>query len=239
MSLRTAVLLLVLACACAQRRVRIRPVQQRDLSGVVFLPFAASEVKGFYDANGRPCPPFRGEIREYFSGWQSGDGETACDHDTFDDGLRPASLELGWHGSVPADGAYDVISGGYAVGAWGRVKARASYHGDYFAQAQVVLEVRSPHCRADWSFQLALAKITGLDTRVAEFTGWVAIPDTRIAGCVHGDPIDVRLRLVGDANRGRIEVDAFGFSTAAASELNEMFGLKPAPAVAAPVAAAH
>jgi hypothetical protein len=230
-ALRIALFALGVACA-GPRQIRIRPVEFRDLIGVVFLPFASSQVDAFFDAKGRPCPRFAGEIRDYFAGWQSRDGDPVCDHDTFEDGTRPAALELLWHGTVPADGAWDLISGGYSVGAWGRVVSRGAYFGDYFASARVVLEARAPHCRAEWSLNLALAKITGSMTRGAEFSGWVAIPDTRIAGCSAGDPLEVRLRLVGDSNRGRIEVDAFGFSVATADELNRMFGIKPA--IAAP-----
>jgi hypothetical protein len=127
-----------------------------------------------------------------------------------------------------------VISGGYSVGAWGRVRVRGSYYGNFFASARVVLDASTPHCRAEWSSDLALAKVTGTIPRGAEFSGWVAIPDTRIAGCRAGDPLDVRLRLVADSNRGRIEVDAFGFSVGAADELNAMFGIKPAAVPAAP-----
>ena len=221
-------LLLALGCA-RQKLVRIRPVTQRDLSGVIFLPWAASEEDGFFDERGRPCPRFTGEIREYFAGWQSGKEETPiCDHDTFDDTTKPAILALHWRGTIPADGAWSVISGGYAVGAWGRVLARGSYHGDYFALARVEFDATSPHCKVEWSKQLALAKITGIYTRGANFDGWVEIPDVTLTGCVAGEPVDVRLRLVGESNRGRIEVDAFGFSTAASSELNQMFGMRKA-----------
>jgi hypothetical protein len=224
-------LLLVLGCA-GPRKVRIRPVTQRDLSGVIFLPFAASEVDGFFEEHGQPCPRFNGEIKEYFAGWHSGkEEEPICDHDTFDDTIKPAMLTMRWHGTVPADGGWSVVSGGYAVGAWGRVLARGATRGDYFALARVVLEAKTPHCQAEWSEQVALAKITGSYTRGAAFSGWIELPDLKLAGCVAGDPIDVRLRLVGESNRGRIEVDAFGFSTAAADELNQMFGVRPAVAL--------
>ena len=224
-------LILVLGCN-RPRQIRIRPVTQRDLDGVVFLGFTDSVVDGFYDMKGRPCPRFTGEIKEYFSGWQSGhEEEPICDHDTFDDTTRPATLALRWKGTIPGDGAWDVISGGYAVGAWGRVTARGSYHGDYFALARVELEAKSPHCHGEWSRQLALAKITGIYTRVADFSGWAEIPDLRMDGCAANDPVEVTLRLYAESNRGRIEVDTFGFSTAERSELERMFGVRKAAAL--------
>lgn len=230
------ILALLLALGCSgQRKIRIRPVTQRDLGGVVFLPWADSEVEGFFDMRGKRCPRFTGDIIEYFAGWQSGhEEEPVCDHDTFDDTIKPASLALRFQGTVPADGAWDVISCGYAVGTWGRVLARGSYHGDYFALARVELEAKSPHCHGEWSQQLALAKITGTYTRGADFSGWVEIPDMRLTGCGAGDPIEVKLRLYAESNRGRVEVDAFGFSTADRGELQHMFGLRRAPGLQAP-----
>ena len=72
--------------------------------------------------------------------------------------------------------------------------------------------------------------MTGIFSRQAEFSGWSEIPDTHLAGCKAGDPLEVRLRLAGDSNRGRIEVDAFGFSAVAADELNRIFGVRAAGA---------
>jgi hypothetical protein len=236
MTFRTAAAaLLALGVACAgPRRIRIRPSESRDLQGVVFMPFSSSRTEAFSDPEGRPCPVYNGEIQNFFAGWQSRSDDPACEHDTFDDSTRAGALELSWHGTVPADGAWDVISGGYSVGAWGRVRVRGSYFGNFFAVARLVLEARTPNCRAEWSSDLALAKVTGTIPRGAEFSGWIAIPDTRIAGCRKGDPLDVRLRLVADSNRGRIDVDAFGFSVLAREELNAMFGIKPAPVLPAP-----
>src|SRR5205807_7444217 len=77
----------------------IHPLSLHDalpiLDGVVFLPFASSEVEGFFEMRGRPCPRFTGEIHDFFAGWQSGrEEEPICDHDTFEDSTRPASLVL-------------------------------------------------------------------------------------------------------------------------------------------------
>ncbi len=224
---RLALLALALSCA-GPRPLRVRPVAARDLRDVVFLSFEAARVEGFFDAQGRSCPPFNGAILDFFAGWQSHDPDPICDHDTFADGAHAAALELRWHGVVPADGALELISGGYAVGAWGRAVARGSHYGDYFAWARVVLEVESPHCRGGWSSPVARAAVTGIFSRQAEFSGWSEIPDVPLPGCKRGDPLEVRLRLAGDANRGRIEVDAFGFSAVTADELNRIFGVRPA-----------
>ena len=220
---------LALACASVPWR-HIRPVDSRDLAGVVMLPFASSQVESFFDARGRPCPPFEGAIVDFFAGWQSHDADPACDHDTFDDGLHSASLELHWQGSVPVDGAVDLVSGGYAIGAWGRAVARGSHYGNYVAWARVVLEVVSPHCRGEWASPLARAAVTGSFSRQVEFTGWSEVPDLHLAGCKAGDPLDVRVRLMADSNRGRIEIDAFGFSAVAGDDIDHVFGVRPARA---------
>ena len=220
--------LLALCCCASPRTMRVRPVAARDLREVVFLSFAASQVDGFFDAQGHPCPPFNGRILDFFAGWQSHDAEPICDHDTFDDGPHPASLELRFRGSVPADGALDLVSGGYAVGAFGRAVARGSHIGDYFAWARVTLEVESEHCRGSWSSPIAKATVTGIFSRQTEFSGWSEVPDVHLSGCKAGDPLEVKLRLASDSNRGRIEVEAFGFSASAADELNRIFGLRRA-----------
>jgi hypothetical protein len=228
---RAALLALLLGCTGA-RPMRVRPVATRDLTGVVFMPFASSRAEGLFDPHGRPCGPYDGTIVDFFAGWQSHDPDPICDHDTFDDGMHPASLELRWHGAVPGDGAFDLVSGGYAVGAFGRVVARGSNFGDYVAWARIDVEARSPHCHALWSSELAKAKLTGIYARQAEFTGWWEVPDTRMTGCKAGDPLDIVVRFAADSNRGKIEVDAFGFSAVARDDLNHMFGVRAAAAAA-------
>ena len=146
----------------------------------------------------------------------------------------PRKVPAFWsYTAIPADGAWELIGGGFAVGAWGRVQARGSYYGDFVARARVVLEATSPHCRAEWSADLAKAAVTGVYARARDFTGWTEIPDLRLDGCKAGEPIDVRVRLVADSNRGRIEVDAFGFSTLNNDELNRIFGVRRGTASAA------
>jgi len=228
-----ALLTLLLACAPKPYMVRLRPSADRDLTGVVFLHYAASQAEAFFDAKGRPCRPFDGEVKFYFAGWQSRDDDPVCDHDTFEDGLRPAKLEFDWRGTVPDDGAWDVLSAGYRVGAWGRAQARGAYYGDFFAWVQLILEVRSPHCQGTWTTDLARSRISAPYAVARDFTGWFQIPDVRLDGCKAGDPIDVRLRLLAESNRGRIEIDAFGFSTLNDEDLNKIFGVRRASAPAA------
>ena len=181
------------------------------------------------------CTPFPGRVRDSFAGWWANGDDPVCIHDTFDAGVQPATLELRWRGTVPADGDYNVLSAGYAVGTWGTVLTRGSYYGDYWAWARVGVEVESAHCRGKWSLDLAKAKITGLDKRVAGFSGWAEIPDIRVADCRAGDPLDVRVQLVGQSNRGQIAVDGFGFWVTSDDELNRIFGFRSAPPGAARV----
>jgi hypothetical protein len=233
MAARLAVALLALLVCCARpRRIYVRPYEEnaRDLSGVSFLSYASSRVDGFYDRKGRSCAPFAGHVREYFAGWWADDDDPICFHGTLESGLQPAMLEMSWRGVVPADGNYDVLSAGYAIGSWGQVMARGSYFGDFWAWARVDVAVESPNCRGSRSFNLARAAISLLAERTADFSGWVQVPDIWVAGCKGGDPLEVRVQLVGQSNRGHIAVDGFGFWAAKDEELNQMFGIRSAPA---------
>jgi len=216
-------------CACAQRprRVRVRSAD-RDVSGAIPLSFASSTVDRFSDPEGKPCAAFTGRVHDNLLGWEGPNAEdAACTHDTLYEGTRPGTLEIHWRTELPRDGSYHLMTLGYSVGAWGRVVSRGSYYGDYFARATVVVEARSPHCQATWSTDLARAQVTGPQDRIAPFSGWLEIPDMPIHGCKAHEPIDVRLRLLGEANRGRIDVDWFGFSAIADEEVNRIFGVRP------------
>ena len=221
----TCALVLLLCCA-TQRKVPLRPQTSRDLSSVAFLAFSSSSADGFLDGQGRPCTPMRRE-RYAFAGWSSDEEDPACVHDTFDHGPQQASLELRWRGIIPADGSYEVISGGYSLGAWGYVVARASYHGDYWAWARVIIDVQSASCRGTWALDLAKATITGEATRGRLFSGWLEIPDIPVSGCKAGDGLEVRVQLLAQSNRGAIRVEAFGFWAPSKDELNRLFGIRP------------
>ena len=232
MSARLSLVLVLLLLSCARpNRIYVRPHDEstKDLTGVSFLSYSHSTVEGFYDGKGRLCAPFTGHVRDYFAGWWAEGDDAICYHGTLESGLQPATLEMRWKSIVPADGNYNVLSTGYAVGTWGDVMARGSYFGDYWAWARVNLEVHSPHCHDSRSFDLARAALTLPAERSASFSGWVEIPDIWVAGCKAGDPLEVRVRLVGQSNRGHIAVTGFGFWAAKDEELDRMFGFRPAP----------
>ncbi|MGZ6124082.1 MAG: hypothetical protein ACXWLR_03925 [Myxococcales bacterium] len=229
--MRSACLLALAAaaasCAPRPRRVAVRPAV-RDERGVTFLPFASSSVERFSDADGQPCATFAGHVYDNLLGWEARNADdAACTHDTLYEGTRAGTLEMRWSATLPADGSYDLVALGYSVGAWGRVVSRGSYYGDYWARAQVVIEASSPHCAVSWSADLAQAKVTGPQDRMAAFSGWLEIPELAMRGCKANEPIDVRLRLVGEANRGKIEVDWFGFSAVSDDEVHRIFGVRP------------
>lgn len=227
-------LALALLLGCGIHQVRIRPPTIRNLEHVTFLPYEGSAVQELFDKDGKLCAKFDGKVRHYFAGWQHDEvGEPMCDHDTFEDGLKPAWLELRWRGQIPQDGAYDLVSGGFSAGAWGRVQARGSYYGDFFAKAWIEVTATSPHCKAEWQEDLAKVSVSGLLLRGQEITGWKELADLDLAGCKAGDPLEVRLRLVGESNRGRVEVDGFGFSVVNEEELGRIWGIRPSSAGAA------
>jgi len=228
---RLSLVFIALLVGCAKpRRIYVSPKDDRDLKGVSFLSYSSSRVQGFLDAKGRRCPPFGGRVRDAFAGWWTDDDDPICSHETLEGGTQPAKLELRWSGTVPADGSYDVLSAGYALATFGQVIVRGSYFGDFWSRAQVVIDAESPHCRGNWSTELALAKMTGPYKRSAAFSGWVEIPDIRVVGCKEGDRLDVRVQLIAQSNRGAIDVETFGFWAQTNDELDRIFGIKPAPA---------
>ncbi len=227
---RLAIILFCLGCAESARRVRVRPPVARDETGVSPLPYDASLAERFVAPDGAPCLGYGGHVKDNLIGWEAPNpDDSACSHDTLYDGLKPAVLELRWRTEVPADGNYDLVALGYSVGAWGRVVSRGSHYGDYFAKAEVVIDARSAHCTATWAKQLALAEVTGPADRQANFAGYLELPDLQVSNCHAHEPLEVRLRLVGEANRGRVDVDWFGFSAVSDGEVNHIFGLRPRP----------
>src|SRR4051812_16537574 len=228
--MRYVVILALLAgCAETARRVRVRPVA-RDEKGVSPLPYDASVAERFVTPDGAPCLGYGGHVKDNLIGWEAPNpDDSACSHDTLYDGLKPAVLELRWRTEVPADGNYDLVALGYSVGAWGRVVSRGSHYGDYFAKAEVIIDARSAHCTAMWAKQLALAQVTGPADRQANFSRYLQLPDLQVTNCRAHEPLEVRLRLVGEANRGRVDVDWFGFSAVSDGEVNHIFGLRARP----------
>lgn len=213
--------------------MHLRPDGPRDERGISFLRFADSGVERFTDANGRLCPRLGGRVADSFLGWRSADNDPICIHDTADDGVKPGVLELRWRSEVPADGSYELVSLGYSVGTYGSVLSRGSWMGDFLAKAELRIEAEAAHCTASRSFPLATASVNGPLYRGADYSGWTELPTLLLAGCKAHEPIDVRVRLVGESNRGRIDVDWFGIAAANDDEVNRIFGLRPRAAAAA------
>jgi hypothetical protein len=211
------------------RRVHLRPSGERDERGISFLRFTSSGVERFTDANGRLCPRLDGRIRDNLLGWQSANNDPVCIHDTVDDGVKPGVLELRWRSEIPADGSYDLVTLGYSVGTYGTVLSRGSWMGDYAAKAELHIDAQAAHCGASRLFPLATAEVNGPLYRGAVYSGWTEIPNLILAGCKAHEPIEVRVRLVGESNRGRIEVDWFGIAAATDEEVHRIFGLRPRP----------
>jgi len=225
-----AVLVATGAAAChPQRRVYIRPDKMLEGPDLHFLSFASSAADQFFTPSGDPCRRFGGHVRENCIGWPDDSEGPACSHDSFVDGLRPAVLELRWSAPIPADGSYDLLPAGYGLGAWGKVITRGSTYGDYWAKAEVVVEASSPACSGKWSLQLALAQVTGGWDRTAPFSGWIKLPDLPLPGCKASQTLEVRVRFVGETNRGRVDVDWFGFSAGGDEDVNRIFALRPRP----------
>jgi hypothetical protein len=83
--------------------------------------------------------------------------------------------------------------------------------------------------------QLAKAEVTGPWSRVAEFRGWTKIPDLVIPNCKANETLEVTLRLQGEGNRGRVDVDWFGFSAVSHEDMNRVFGLRSRPSATSAV----
>ncbi len=228
-----ALVLLATFTACVKaRRVRIRPDPSLDESGASFLRYDSSSVEGFIDPAGKPCPRFSGAIRDNLIGWQSEGDDPACNIDSQETGLRPAVLELRWHAVIPNDGSYELVPAGYGLGAWGSAWCRGSYYGDYFAKATVFIHAWAPSCSGSWAIELAKAVVTGPWNRRARFSGWITIPAIVLRGCRGRETVETRVRLVGETNRGAVDVDWFGFSAAADEDVNRIFALRELPETA-------
>src|SRR5258707_10559355 len=129
-----------LLCCLKQRHVSIRPEQMVEGPGIIMMPYASSRVEGFRESSGLICPPTNGRVRDDLIGWQSKDQDPACVHDTLDDGIGPAALELRWRVMIPKDGQYEIAPSGFGLGAWGRIVSRGSSIGDYVSTATVGID---------------------------------------------------------------------------------------------------
>jgi hypothetical protein len=107
----------------------------------------------------------------------------------------------------------------------GAVVCRGGWTVEAMAFATLVVEARSAHCSANWSTPLAKTMSFGPETRATPFDGYKDIPPLLLEECRAGDVLEVRLRLEADTNRGRIDVDSFGFEIMSDLDGRRLFGL--------------
>jgi hypothetical protein len=218
------------SCA-APGRQSIRPERSLSGRGLVALRFVSSSASNLFRPDGKPCGPAPRAVHDGLFGWEDPEAkdEAGCAMDTFDDPLRPARLEFRFAAVLPHGGNFTLTQGSYGLGAWGQVVSRGIVYGESLARARLTVEAVAPSCRAAWSKDVARALVTGTWARAARFSGWLQVEDLRLVGCRGDEPIEVRVALVGEANRGRIEVDWFGFSALHDDDADWLFGLRPAP----------
>jgi hypothetical protein len=241
-SRRHRLLALALAAAAAGCAVR-RPIGLADRPplppGATLLTYAGGGASGLYRPDGRPCPRAAAEPRLGIVGWPPPkDEELVCLQDTHDHGATPAAMELRWRGVVAEDGSYALLARGLTLDAWGRVVARGGPYGEYIARAWFELVARAPSCTARHTLPLARAAVSAVWIRQAAFGGWIEVPDLELTGCRAGEVLEVRVRLLGEVNRGRLEVESFGVVAHRADELQDTLALRrrlePGPAISTP-----
>jgi hypothetical protein len=216
------------SAACPQRR----PVGARAVvrSEVTYLSYRNFSAISFVDPNGKSCRPLPIEPeKNEMLGWVSPDlaDKAICSHDTLYEGVGPAELTLSWSATIPRDGSYELNSFGYFMDVAGTAISRGAWVGDTFATAKLIVDARSPHCSTSWSTPVAAALVSGPFVRAANFGGPQTIPALPLENCKAGDILEVRTRLVADVNRGRVDVESFGFSVPVQSEADHIFGLFP------------
>jgi len=222
-------LVIALACGAACSHAQdtwIHAEQGADRPDVPYLAFAGSRVTAFTGADGKSCPVVsEHRVTRGLIGWISYDNDPACSHDTQYEGNGTAVLELRWTGSVPTTGNYELDTFGYTVKTSGEVVVRGAWASESFAIARLVVEIRSPHCSLAWSTPLAAESSYGPESRVAPFYAYQEIPPLFLTDCREGDTLDVRTQLVANTNRGRIDVEAFGFKAYSDWDAQHLFGL--------------
>jgi hypothetical protein len=225
-----AALGLALAPGCAVRRTIGLADRQPLPPGATLLTYAGGGASGLHRPDGRPCPRPAAEPRLGIVGWPPPrDEEPVCLQDTYDHGASLASLELRWRGVVAEDGSYDLLARGLTLDAWGRVLARGGPYGEYVARAWFELVARTPSCTTHHALPLARAAVSAAWTRQAAFGGWIVVPDLELTGCRAGEVLEVRLRLLGEVNRGRLEVESFGVVAHRADDLQDTLAVRRRP----------
>jgi hypothetical protein len=216
--------------ACSGGDVKwIKPMQDDVRPSAHYLTFTGASAFGFTAPDGKSCqlhalrPQGQGMI-----GWDAADKEdAACTHDTLYEGVAIASLELHWRGRIPRDGSYELNTFGYTLHTTGEVIVRGSWNLDTWAITNLVIEMKSDHCSLEWSTTVASAVARGPWLRKQPFYGYQEIPPLQMDDCKGGDTLEVTARLEANANRGRIDVDSFGFIAGSESDARQLVALVP------------
>jgi hypothetical protein len=233
--MRTLPAIALVCVACAQGSAgTLRLAEKNDAA---FLPFDSSGATHFTAAGGKACGPVGASFR--LLGWESDSADPVCTHDTMHEGVATATLDLRWKGTIPKDGEFDLTSFENGPRIWIEAVSRGAWSRESFADVSIVAEARSEHCSLSWTEPLAHAVTYGPELRATPYGGYKEVPPLRLSGCKAGDALELHVGLVADSNRGRIDVDSFGFRASSTYDADRIFGLVyrgPTP-VAAPAAA--
>jgi hypothetical protein len=215
--------------ACSSAGKWVQPLQDEKRPLVHYLTFTGMNATGFTAPDGSSCqahalnPQGHGML-----GWEAKDNsDPACSHDTNYEGVSVAALEMHWRGKIPRDGSYELNTFGYTVHTTGEVVVRGSWNLDTWAVTNLTIEMKSDHCSMEWSKPVASATARGPWMRKTPFYGYQEIPPLQMDDCKAGDILEVTARLAADVNRGRVDVDSFGFLTGSASDAKELVALVP------------
>jgi hypothetical protein len=222
--------LLCLSCASGQQTAhRFDAREQRE---AFYLPFDRALTTSFYGMDGKPC----GAAKASVLGWEAERSDATCSHDTLYDGVHDAELTLRWAAVVPEDGDFEIETFDNGLRVWVDVVSRGGWTTDSIADVNVMLQARSEHCSLTWMEPVAHVASFGPEVRDTHYGGFKEVPPLRLVSCKAGDALEVRVGLIAKSNRGRIEVDSFGFRAATAYDANRVVGLvarKPGEGVTA------
>lgn len=222
----------VLAVSCATAASRPHPFSATEQKEAFYLPFDRALVTSFFGIDGKPCAAAKANVL----GWEAEKSDATCSHDTLYDGVHDAELTLRFAGVVPKDGDFEIDTFDNGLRVWVDVATRGGWNSDSIADVNLVLQARSEHCSLTWMDSVAHVASFGPEVRDTHYGGSKEVPTLRLVQCKGGDALEVRIGLVAEATRGRIEVDSFGFRAATASDASRVVGLiarKPGEGVSA------
>lgn len=223
---------LAVTVSCASSSVYFHRFDAHEQNGAFYLPFDRAVVTNFYGDDGKPCAAATAAVL----GWEAERNDSKCSHDTHYDGVSPAELTLRWTGVVPNDGDFEIETFDNGLRVWVDAASRGGWNTDSIADVTIFLHAQSDHCSLTWMDSVAHVASFGPEMRDTYYGGFKEVPTLRLVNCQAGDPLEVRVGLVAQANRGYVEVDAFGFRAANASDANHVIGLvarKPGEGVTA------